>query len=69
MKPAVWCFSSFFIVILIIYLLAINYVRGQVNVEYKYHNYDEMTTLLEDINRNYPQLTSLYSIGQSTQGK
>ena len=34
-----------------------------------YHHYDEMTAYLRAVNAAYPQLTSLYSIGQSVQGK
>lgn len=34
-----------------------------------YHHYDEMTAYLRAIHVAYPQLTSLYSIGQSVQGK
>ena len=35
----------------------------------RYHHYDEMTSYLRAVNAAYPQLTSLYSIGQSVQGK
>ena len=34
----------------------------------RYHHYDEMTAYLRAVNAAYPQLTSLYSIGQSVQG-
>nr|CAH0098194.1 unnamed protein product [Daphnia galeata] len=34
-----------------------------------YHHYDEMTAYLRAVNAAYPQLTSLYSIGQSVQGR
>lgn len=34
-----------------------------------YHHYDEMTAFLRAVHVAYPQLTSLYSIGQSVQGK
>jgi hypothetical protein len=34
-----------------------------------YHHYDEMTAYLRAVHAAYPQLTSLYSIGQSVQGK
>ena len=33
-----------------------------------YHHYDEMTAYLRTVNAAFPQLTSLYSIGQSVQG-
>ncbi|XP_032799757.2 carboxypeptidase M isoform X1 [Daphnia magna] len=34
-----------------------------------YHHYDEMTAFLRAVHVAYPQLTSLYSIGQSVQGR
>lgn len=34
----------------------------------RYHHYDEMTTYLRAVNAAYPQLTRLYSVGQSVQG-
>ncbi|XP_046441586.1 carboxypeptidase M-like [Daphnia pulex] len=34
-----------------------------------YHHYDEMTAYLRAVHAAYPQLTSLYSIGQSVQGR
>lgn len=33
-----------------------------------YHNYDKMTSYLKSVSQMYPQLTRLYSIGQSVQG-
>ena len=34
-----------------------------------YHNYDELTDFLEGINNQYPDITSLLSIGQSVEGR
>ena len=34
-----------------------------------YHNYDELTDFLENINSQYPHITRLESIGQSVQGR
>ena len=34
----------------------------------RYHHYDELTAYLRAVNAAYPQLTSLYSVGQSVQG-
>lgn len=71
MKPAYLYLSSMFVAILYIYLLAIQYVRGdhtQSNVEFTYHNYDQMTAMLHNYNNTYPHLTQLYSIGKSVQG-
>lgn len=35
----------------------------------RYHHYDEMAAYLRSVNAAYPQLTRLYSIGQSVQGR
>ena len=34
-----------------------------------YHNYNELTEFLEDINSQYPDITNLISIGQSVEGR
>ena len=34
-----------------------------------YHNYDELTDFLQEINSQYPDITNLLSIGQSVQGR
>ena len=34
-----------------------------------YHNYSELTSFLEDISNQYPDITRLFSIGQSVQGR
>lgn len=38
-------------------------------VEFKYHKYDEMTNFLRTTSSTFPNLTALYSIGRSVQGK
>jgi len=38
-------------------------------MDFNYHHYDELTTFLRNIHEAYPQLTSMYSIGQSVQGR
>lgn len=38
-------------------------------VDFKYHNYDQMTKVLRQITARYPSSTALYSIGKSVQGK
>lgn len=68
MRPAVIYFSTFLVVILYIYLLAVRYVRGH-NLDFNYHHYDELTAILKQVHQIYPHLTSLYSIGQSVQSK
>lgn len=35
----------------------------------QYHNHQSLTAKLKDLNHNYPNITSLYSIGKSTQGR
>lgn len=39
------------------------------HTEFVHHNYVEMKEFLHDLNQNYPNLTRLYSIGQSVQGR
>uniref|UniRef100_A0A6P7G833 Carboxypeptidase M-like isoform X3 n=1 Tax=Diabrotica virgifera virgifera TaxID=50390 RepID=A0A6P7G833_DIAVI len=39
------------------------------NIEYKYHNYEKMTSFLRQTTARYPELTALYSIGKSVQGR
>lgn len=71
MRPAVWYLSSMFVAILYIYLLAIQYVRGDIHqsgVDFGYHNYDQMTSMLRNFTTRYPDLSQLYSIGSSSQG-
>lgn len=36
---------------------------------FKYHNYDSMVQKLKDINKKYPNITSLYTIGKSNQNR
>ncbi|XP_053203498.1 carboxypeptidase D-like isoform X2 [Panonychus citri] len=70
MRLTVINFSCAFVLPLVIHLLAsFNFVQSETTINFDYHNYDEMTMILNDINRNYPQLTSLYSIGKSVQGR
>ncbi|XP_054257874.1 carboxypeptidase M isoform X2 [Macrosteles quadrilineatus] len=38
-------------------------------LEFKYHNYDQMTKFLRTTSSRYPNLTALYSIGKSVQGR
>jgi hypothetical protein len=38
-------------------------------VEFKYHKYDDMTNFLRTTSSTFPNLTALYSIGRSVQGK
>ncbi|XP_035210647.1 carboxypeptidase M-like isoform X1 [Stegodyphus dumicola] len=68
MKPAVWYLSAFVIILFYLYLSAVQYVRG-VQIDYTYHNYEQMTKLLQDISREHPDFALLYSIGKSVQGR
>lgn len=38
-------------------------------VDFSYHRYPQMTSLLQDMARQHPDLTRLYSIGKSLQGR
>lgn len=38
-------------------------------LEFKYHNYEQLTSFLRTTSSRYPNLTALYSIGKSVQGK
>ncbi|RWS15754.1 Csa-PI kinase-like protein [Dinothrombium tinctorium] len=68
MKPAYLIASTMFVAILYIYLLAIELVRG-VRIDFKYHNYDALTAILRNVSRYHPDITHLYSIGKSVQGR
>ena len=37
-------------------------------VDFRYHNTEQLENFLKDVVRQYPQLTNLYSVGQSVQG-
>ncbi|CAF2037087.1 unnamed protein product [Rotaria magnacalcarata] len=37
--------------------------------EFRYHNYDSMVRKLKDLNTKYPNITSLYTIGKSTENR
>lgn len=37
--------------------------------EFKYHNYKELEKKLMLLNKSYPNITNLYSVGQSVQGR
>ncbi|XP_075219947.1 carboxypeptidase D-like isoform X2 [Lycorma delicatula] len=39
------------------------------SLEFKYHNYDQMTKYLRMTSSRFPHLTALYSIGKSVQGR
>lgn len=37
--------------------------------DWTHHNFDQMTAYLQDLHRQYPKITRLYSIGKSVQGR
>ena len=43
--------------------------RRPLRIQLAYHNYDEMTKLLQEASLEYPELVKLYSIGNSVQGR
>lgn len=36
---------------------------------FKHHHYDEMVNFMKQLNREYPQISRLHSIGKSVQGR
>lgn len=42
---------------------------GSYSLDFKYHNYDKLTKFLRTTSSKFPNLTALYSIGKSVQGK
>jgi hypothetical protein len=42
---------------------------GSYTLDFKYHNYDKLTKFLRITSSKFPNLTALYSIGKSVQGK
>lgn len=67
MRPAYLCFTAVFLAFFIIYLMAIQYVRG-IEVDHIYHRYPQMTEFLNNVSLEHPDLTQLYTIGKSVQG-
>ncbi len=49
------------------FYLSISYLEFE--PETKHHNYEEMEALLRKVSREYPEITKLYSIGQSVEGR
>ena len=44
-------------------------IGKRVNLNFTYHNFDELTLYLRDVAETYPDITHLYSIGKSVEGK
>jgi hypothetical protein len=42
--------------------------EGGVELEFRYHNHEQLTRYLRAVSAKYPALTALYSIGKSVQG-
>lgn len=42
---------------------------GSYTLDFKYHNYDKLTKFLRSTSSKFPNLTALYSIGKSVQGR
>ena len=38
-------------------------------INFEYHNYEELTEVLETLHQMFPDICDLYSIGQSVEGK
>lgn len=43
--------------------------RGLGEEDWTHHNFEQMTAYLQDLHRQYPKITNLYSIGKSVQGR
>ncbi|GAB6025144.1 hypothetical protein CHUAL_010567 [Chamberlinius hualienensis] len=69
MRLAYWYVSALVVAFFYIYLSAIKMVRGQSEFDFRYHNYDELTHILKSFTSIHGNLTSLYSIGKSVQGR
>ncbi|XP_073982589.1 carboxypeptidase D isoform X2 [Rhodnius prolixus] len=46
-----------------------SYIRDTNSLEMKYHDFEQMTKFLRTTSSKYPNLTALYSIGKSVQGR
>ena len=42
---------------------------SKINVAFRYHDHDEMTKILKMASKKHPNLTRLYSIGKSVNGR
>ena len=49
------------------FMLTVSVVQA-VHLDFVYHNYTKMEEYLQNVNAQYPNLTQLYSIGQSVKG-
>lgn len=50
------------------FLFAVIFLSGNRAMEYRYHSYTEMTTILQDLAARYPTKASLVEIGKSAEG-
>ncbi|KAG8194099.1 hypothetical protein JTE90_003041 [Oedothorax gibbosus] len=44
-------------------------VVSALEVDFTYHRFPQMTNVLRQLNREYPEMTKLYSVGKSVQGR
>lgn len=49
--------------------LGLSLTSAAVDVEFKYHNYEYLTQVMDDVAQAYPEITELISIGQSVEGR
>ncbi|XP_044731066.1 carboxypeptidase M isoform X2 [Chrysoperla carnea] len=47
----------------------LSYDETSTSLDFNYHNYEQLTKYLRTMNSRYPNLTALYSIGKSVQGR
>lgn len=70
MKTMYWYMSGLFVTLMYIYLLAVQYVRGDSeSIDFNYHNHESLTAILYNLSAKHPDLCRLYSIGKTVQGK
>ncbi|XP_066293649.1 carboxypeptidase D-like [Branchiostoma lanceolatum] len=54
---------------LVLWLPCLPHILGQNVVPFEYHDYSQVTQVLREFHQNYSDITHLYSIGQSVQGR
>ncbi|GIY02022.1 carboxypeptidase M [Caerostris darwini] len=61
-------YTIFFVTMVFLVVSSISPISA-LNVEFTYHNFPQMTAVLRQLANEYPELTKLYSIGKSVQGR
>jgi carboxypeptidase M len=61
--------KNFPILTLVVVLVLFDSFMASTHDVYKHHNYTELTAVMQDLARRFPQNTYLYSIGKSAQNR